>query len=158
MKIAIFPGTFDPFTSGHEDLVLRGLTIFDKIIIAFGENTKKQTLFELETRMNWVRELFENYTQVEVDSYTGLTVDFAVKNKAHFILRGLRTVQDFSYEEQIANVNADISDGVETIFLIAHRNHSSISSTIVRELIKYNGPYKKFLPKTIFEHIHQLSK
>lgn len=155
MRTAIFPGTFDPFTSGHEDLVLRGLTIFDKIIIAFGKNTNKQTLFELETRMQWVRELFKQYNNVEIESYTGLTVDFAIEKKAQFILRGLRTVQDFSYEEQIANVNADISDGVETIFLIAHRNHSSISSTIVRELIKYNGPFEKFLPKTICKFIKE---
>lgn len=156
MKIAIFPGTFDPFTSGHEDLVLRGLQIFDKIIIAFGTNPNKQTLFDLETRKEWVKLLFKDKKQIEVSHYEGLTIDFALTMNAQFILRGLRTVQDFSYEEQIANVNADISDGVETVFLISHRNHSSISSTIVRELIKYNGPYQNFVPQLIFDQIQKI--
>lgn len=149
MKIAIFPGSFDPITIGHVDIIDRALHLFDKVIIAVGQNTQKKYLFDLEVRIEWLEKVFEKYENVEVKSYTGLTADFAKELNAKFLLRGLRNASDFDYEKTISQLNNIVGDGLETIFLIAHPNKGHISSTIVREIIKGEGDVSSFVPEAI---------
>ena len=148
-KIAVFPGTFDPFTNGHLDIVLKALKLFDTVIIAIGNNANKKHLFSVQKRVEWIKAVFANENRVEVDFYTGLTSDFCKKNNATFIVRGLRTITDFEYEKQIARVNEHLNEGMLNVFLISDESVSSVSSTIVRDLIVYNGDYKSFIPKEI---------
>lgn len=144
-KIAIFPGTFDPFTRGHESLVKRGLEIVDEVVIAIGINDSKKTLFSLERRLEMLGSLYINEPRVKIDTYNTLTVDLAKKLGAQFILRGIRTIADFEYEKAIADVNRAIS-GVETLVLFSEPELSSISSSHVRELLKYNYDVSEFVP------------
>ena len=153
MKKALFPGTFDPFTSGHEDLVRRGLEIFDQVVIAFGVNTGKKHLFSLEQRMDWTRELFDGEPGISVVQYDELTALYADRIGAQFILRGLRTTQDFTYEKQIAYVNEDLAPNVKSVFVMSDLKNSSVSSTIVRDLIVYKGDFKKYVPQVIYNRI-----
>ena len=155
-KKAIFPGTFDPFTKGHFDIVKRGLSIFDEVVVAIGINSDKKHMFTLEQRTEWLEELFSNYNDVSVMHYDGLTATFAESIGASHILRGLRTTQDFTYEQQIAYVNEDLSESVESVFVISDQKNASVSSTIVRDLIRYNGKFKKYLPGTIYNQIKKL--
>ena len=148
-KVALFPGTFDPFTLGHLDIVNRGLTMFDEVVVAIGVNTGKKHLFSLEQREQWVNELFENEPRVRVASYEGLTAKFAEQIGAQFILRGLRTTQDFTYEKQIAYVNEDMSPSINSVFLMSQQTNATVSSTIVRDLIQFGGDYEKYLPPLI---------
>lgn len=148
-KIAVFPGTFDPFTNGHADIVNRGLELFDEVIVAIGVNTSKKTLFTLEKRMEWIELVFKNEPRVRVDSYSGLTATYADLVDARFLLRGLRTTLDFLYEKQIAFVNEDLGTKLQSIFIMSHHENSSVSSTIVRDLIIHGGNYQKYLPKEI---------
>lgn len=145
-RIALFPGTFDPFTIGHESLVTRGLTLVDEIIISIGINDKKQTYYTLEKRLESIRHLYKDEPRVSVMSYDLLTVDFAREVNAGFVLRGIRTVNDFEYEKSIADVNRKLS-GIETFILFTEPEHTHISSSIVRELLRYGKDISLFVPK-----------
>lgn len=149
MKIAVFPGSFDPITTGHVDLVRRALPLFDKMIIAVGQNSSKKTLFSLEQRMGWLEKVFETDEKVIIDSYVGLTVHFCSKMKAKYLIRGLRNASDFDYEKTISQLNQIVGDNIETVFFISQPEYSHISSTIVREIIKGKGDASSFLPKEI---------
>lgn len=148
-RIALFPGSFDPFTKGHFDIVVRGLGLFDKIIIAFGQNTKKQRYFPLDLIMSKVVEVFSKYENVEVITYNELTASLALKHNARFLLRGLRNTTDFEYENSIAQVNRHLNDDLESVFLITSPEYAAISSTIIREVHKYDGDVNFFLPYNI---------
>ncbi len=149
MKIAVFPGSFDPITTGHVDIVHRALPLFDKIVVAIGVNEDKKTLFSLEQRMTWLKEVFKNDENIIVDHFQGLTVNFCKKIGAHFLVRGLRNASDFDYEKTISQVNSTVGDNLETVFLISLPIYSHISSTIVREVIKGGGDAGQFLPPEI---------
>lgn len=148
-KIAVFPGSFDPITKGHADIVRRALPLFDKIIIAIGLNSQKQSLYSLEQRMEWIREVFKDEKKVLVESYEGLTVNFCESRKATYLLRGIRSSADFEYEKTIAHLNNDMMPGLETILILSRPELSSVSSTIVREIIRGKGKVSKFVPKEI---------
>ena len=145
-RIALFPGTFDPFTIGHESLVRRGLALVDEIVISIGVNEAKKTFFSLESRIDAIRQFYRNEPRVKVMSYDKLTIDFAKEVNASFILRGIRTVNDFEYEKNIADVNRDLS-GIETFVLFTEPEHTHISSSIVRELLRYGKDISQFIPK-----------
>lgn len=149
MKIAVFPGSFDPITIGHVDLVKRAIPIFDKIIVAVGINTKKKYLFTLEQRIGWLKKVFESVPQVEVDSFEGLTVHYCNSIGARYLLRGLRNASDFDYEKTISQLNFIVGKNIETLFLISRPEYSHISSTIVREIINGGGDASPFLPPQI---------
>lgn len=145
-RIAVFPGSFDPFTVGHESIVRRALPLFDKIFIAIGFNTNKQGFFPLEKRLDWIRKVFRDESKIDVDSYEGLTVDYCKKQKARYLLRGLRTSEDFEYERAIAQVNKAMEQGIESVFLLTTPEHTFIKSSIVRDIIRQKGDARKFLP------------
>ena len=145
MKIAIFPGSFDPFTIGHYDIVLRGLQIFDEIIIGVGHNINKRATFPLQERMNAIQSAFDGEPRVKVMAYDNLTIDFAAEQHAQFILRGVRSTQDFEYERNIAEANKQLS-GIETILLYTRPEYAHISSTLVRDLYSHNKDITPFLP------------
>ena len=148
-KKAVFPGSFDPITTGHVDLVKRALLLFDEIIVAIGVNSQKQTLFELEKRKKWIEEVFQDEPRVKVDVFEGLTVHFCKKVGARFLVRGLRNASDFDYEKTISQLNHIVGENVETVFLISKPEFSHISSTIVREIIKGKGDASPFLPEGV---------
>lgn len=154
-KIAVFPGTFDPFTLGHLSLVERGLRLVDEIIVAIGANTDKKTVFTTEQRLEMISRLFQNNPKVQVKTYTGLTADFAKAEGVGFILRGIRSVGDFEYEKSIAGVNRGIS-GIETVILFTDAEYSYISSSIVRELWIHGKSIDGFVPKNL--HINEYKK
>ncbi|MDR2809314.1 MAG: pantetheine-phosphate adenylyltransferase [Tannerellaceae bacterium] len=145
-KIALFPGTFDPFTIGHDSLLKRGLALVDEIVIAIGVNENKQTYFSPDERLQAIRNLYRHETRVKAEIYDSLTVDFAKQQGAKFILRGIRTVNDFEYEKSIADVNRTLS-GIETFILFTEPEHTHISSSIVRELLKYGKDISTFVPQ-----------
>jgi pantetheine-phosphate adenylyltransferase len=147
-KIALFPGTFDPFTIGHFSLVERALHLVDEIIIAIGINLDKKTFFTLEQRVDMISKLFKSNPKIKVQSYKGLTIDFAKETGARFILRGIRSVNDFEYEKNIADVNRQIS-GIETFVLFTEPEYAHISSSIVRELLTYGKSVSKFIPNDL---------
>jgi pantetheine-phosphate adenylyltransferase len=149
MKICVFPGSFDPITSGHVDLVKRALPLFDKIIIAIGINAQKKYLFSLEQRQDWIKDVFKDEPKVIVDSFENLTAAYCKRVEAAWILRGLRNASDFDYEKTISQLNFIVGKGVETMFLISQPEFSHVSSTIVREIIKGGGDASPFLPKEI---------
>lgn len=149
MKIAVFPGSFDPITVGHVSLVQRALPLFDKIVVAVGVNSQKQTLFDLETRLNWLKQVFKNEPKVEIMHFEGLTAHFCNQIGAEYLLRGLRNASDFDYEKTISQLNHIVGNNLETVFLISLPEFSHISSTIVRELIKGKGDVKQFVPQEI---------
>ncbi len=144
---AVFPGTFDPFTVGHYDIVRRGLTFTDEIVIAVGVNEQKHTLTELEERLNTIRQLFEGEPRVSVAAYDGLTTDFARKVGAGFILRGVRSISDFEYERNMADINRHLT-GIETVLLFSSPELAYVSSSMVRELIHLGKPVDEFLPNS----------
>ncbi len=148
-KIAVFPGSFDPITTGHVDLVRRALPLFDEIVVAIGVNSQKQTLFSVEERKQWIQKVFEGEPRISVDVFQGLTVHYCKKVDAHYLLRGLRNASDFDYEKTISQLNHIVGDDVETLFLISAPEFSHISSTIVREIIKGGGNAKPFLPEGV---------
>ncbi len=148
-KIAVFPGSFSPFTNGHLSIVKRALPLFDEIIISIGVNSKKNNYFSIEERIKWVTNIFANEPRVKIQKYEGLTVDFCQKMNAKYILRGLRNSHDFKYEKGIAQMNHSMSKGVETIFIITEPEYSHISSTLVRDVIKNGGDVSQFIPKEI---------
>lgn len=148
-KIAIFPGSFDPFTLGHKDIVNRALPLFDKIIISVGVNSDKRSLFSIKKRVEWIQKVFINESKVTVDYYNGLTIDFCKEQNATFILRGIRNTDDLKFESNIAQMNSDLANNIETLFLISRAEKSHISSTIIRDIIKNKGDVNLFLPKEI---------
>jgi len=153
MKIAVFPGSFDPITNGHIDLVRRFAPLFDKIIVAVGVNTAKMGLFSLEKRMEWLETVFADDANITVGSFEGLTVNYCKKENAQYIVRGLRNSSDFDYEKTISQLNNIIGDNVETLFFISKPEYSHISSTIVREIIKGRGDISTFVPNFMAEDI-----
>ena len=148
IRTAIFPGSFDPFTVGHEDVVRRGLSLFEKIIIAVGYNSNKKDFFPIEDRMQWIRDVFTDNDHVLVEKYEGLTVEFAKETQCTHILRGIRTAADFEYERAIAQVNKAMS-GIDSVFLLTTPEHTPVNSSIVRDIIKHGGNASQFLPKAI---------
>lgn len=146
MRKAIFPGTFDPFTIGHYSIVTRSLTFMDEVIIGIGINENKNTYFPVEKRVEMIRKLYRDEPRIKVQSYDCLTVDFAKQVNAPFIVRGIRTVKDFEYEETIADINRKLT-GVETILLFTEPELTCISSTIVRELLSFNKDISMFIPE-----------
>ena len=146
MKRAIFPGTFDPFTVGHYSVVKRALTFMDEVIISIGINESKRTWFPTEKRLDMIRKLYADDPRVKVMAYDGLTIDFAIEQNAQVIIRGIRTVRDFEYEETIADVNRKLS-GIETILLFTEPELTSISSSVVRELLSFGKDVSRFLPE-----------
>ncbi len=149
MNVAVFPGSFDPITLGHIDLVRRAVPLFSRIIVAVGVNNQKSTLFPLERRLSWLREVFKDDKKVEVAYFEGLTVRFCEERNAHYLIRGLRNASDFDYEKTISQLNTIIGKDIETIFLISQPEFSHISSTIVREIIKGKGNVSPFVPDVI---------
>ena len=147
-KIAVFPGSFDPFTIGHESIVKRALSLFDRIIIAVGHNANKRGFFPLEKRILWIREVFDGEPRISVDKYEGLTVDFCTKVNAKFLLRGLRTSADFEYERAIAQLNKQMMPDIESVFLLTYPEYTPITSSIVRDIIRLGGDASKFLPNS----------
>lgn len=149
MKIAVFPGSFDPITTGHVKIVKRALPLFDKIVVAVGVNSQKQTLFTLEQRAGWLHDVFADEPKVTIDYFEGLTAHFCNKIGARYLLRGLRNASDFDYEKTISQLNHIVGHDLETVFLISEPEFSHISSTIVREIIKGGGDASPFIPKEI---------
>ena len=144
-RIALFPGSFDPITIGHVDVITRSLDLFDKIIIGVGQNTSKNYMFPISDRVQWIKDSFTEFPQVEVLSYAGLTVDFCKKNHARFILRGLRTSADFEFERSIAQMNHYLERGIETVFILSSPQYSPVSSTIIRDIIRNGGNATPFV-------------
>jgi len=148
-KTAIFPGSFDPITKGHESVVKRASELFDEIIVAIGENSTKNGYFPLEKRLDWIKKVFSNYPNVSVITYKGLTVDLCKKVNAKYIIRGLRTAIDFEFERSIAHMNKDMENGIETVFLLTEPEYAHLNSSIVREIHKNGGNIKQFVPDGI---------
>lgn len=148
MRKAIFPGSFDPITLGHYDIITRGITLFDEIVIAIGINAEKKYMFSLEKRKEFIEKAFINEPKIKVMTYEGLTVDFCKKVDAQFILRGLRNPGDFEFEKAIAHTNRKLSE-IETVFLLTSSGKSYISSSIVRDVIRNKGDYTSLVPNTV---------
>ncbi len=148
-KTALFPGSFDPITKGHESVILRALPLFDKIIVAIGVNVEKKYFFPLETRMQWIREVFKDHPAVEVVSYSGLTVDVCRRTGANYILRGLRTSADFEFERSIGQMNRQMLPEVETVFLLTTPEYTALNSSIVRDIIRNGGDATQFVPDRV---------
>jgi len=148
MKRALFPGSFDPITNGHYDIIKRGMKLFDEVIIAIGVNADKKYMFSLEQRKKFIEDAFEGKAKVRVETYQGLTTDFCKKMDAEFILRGLRNPADFEFEKAIAHTNRKLTK-IETVFLLTAARTSFISSSIVRDVIRNNGDYTKLVPESV---------
>jgi pantetheine-phosphate adenylyltransferase len=148
-KIAVFPGSFDPLTIGHEAIVRRALSLFDEIIIAVGANALKKSFYSLETRKEMISKVFQDEPRVLVDHYEGLTVDYCKRHGAAYIVRGLRTAADFEFERAIAQVNKAMASDIDSVFLLTVPEHSHINSTIVRDIIRSGGDASRFVPGTI---------
>tara|TARA_B100000927_G_C16327414_1_gene413865 strand:- start:23 stop:475 length:453 start_codon:yes stop_codon:yes gene_type:complete len=148
MKRAVFPGSFDPITLGHLDIVERSIPLFDEIIIGVGTNSEKKYMFSLKKRMDFIEETFSNYNKISVSQYEGLTIDFCKKIQADFIIRGLRNPADFEFEKAIAHTNRKLS-GIETVFMLTAAKTSFISSSIVREIISNQGDYIQLVPSSV---------
>jgi len=146
MKKAVFPGSFDPLTIGHESIIRRSLPLFDEIIIAIGHNVNKKGFFSLEDRKRWIQSVFKDEPKIKIDHFEGLTINYCKKIGANYLLRGLRTSADFEYERAIALVNKAMYQGIETVFLLTMPEHTPINSTIVRDIIRHGGDAGKFIP------------
>ena len=154
MKIALFPGSFDPVTTAHVDILHRALPLFDKVIIGIGINSSKGSYFDIETRSQILTSVFEGEAKVEIASYEGLTVEYCKKVGATYMIRGIRTVSDFEYEKAIAQMNHALEPEIESIFIVSKPGYSSISSTIVREILRYGGDITQFVPPEVLNHIN----
>ena len=153
MRTCLFPGTFDPVTLGHVDIVTRALPLFDKIYIGVGINSSKQTMFSPEKRQQWFEKIFKDEPSVETSIYEGLRFYFCIKIGAHFILRGIIYVNDFEYEKTIADANRTLDATIETIFLTCEPKYNSVASTIVRDIIRNGGDASHFLPQAVFQSL-----
>ena len=150
---AVFPGSFDPITLGHKDVICRAIPLFDKIYVAIGDNIDKKYMFPIEKRLEWLQIAFKNFPSIEVAKFDGLTIDFCNKHNINFILRGLRTSADFEFERQIAQINKQLNQKIETIFFLTHPTYTSLNSSIVREIISYNGDISNFVPAEIIDDL-----
>lgn len=148
-KIAVFPGSFDPFTVGHESIVNRALLLFDRVIIAVGENAEKKNLFSIEMRLKMIGKVFEGESRVEINRFSGLTVEFCRRHNARYIVRGLRTAVDFEYERAMGHMNWKMAPEIDTVFLLTSTEHTPVNSTIVRDIIKHGGDASMFVPASI---------
>lgn len=148
-RIALFPGSFDPVTLGHINIIERGLSVFDRIIVGIGNNAEKKYMFPLEKREAWIRDHFKNEGAVEVRPYSGLTVNFAKEAGAEFIIRGLRTSADFEFERAIAHMNKTINTEIETVFILSDIRYSALSSSIVRDIHRNGGAIEKYVPASV---------
>lgn len=148
-RICLFPGTFDPMTMGHVDVIKRSIPLFDKMIIAIGVNSNKTPMFSVEQRTEWIEEIFKDYPTVEVTNYTGLTINYCKEVGANYMMRGIRYIADFEYEKAIADMNRALDPDIETIFLTCAPEYSTVSSTIVRDVIRNGGDVSRFVPKEI---------
>lgn len=149
MRICLFPGSFDPITLGHVNIIERAVGLFDKLVIGIGSNAAKQSMFSVAQRIDWMQAIFADNAKIEVAAYEGLTIDFCRKINAQYILRGIRYVNDFEYERAIADMNHSLAPEIETIFLTSATKHASISSTLVRDVIRNGGDATQFLPKEV---------
>ncbi len=154
-KIAVFPGSFDPITVGHESVIRRAMPLFDKIIVAVGVNATKKNMFDAQKRMDFIRETFAGEDKIVVKEYSGLTVDFCKKQNAGYILRGLRTSADFEFERSIGQVNKIMEGDIETVFLLTDTVHTPITSSVVRDIIRHGGPLEHLIPAAILHHFVQ---
>ena len=155
MRTALFPGTFDPVTFGHLDIIERALPLIDKLYVGIGINSNKQPMFSAETRVQWLNEIFKNEKKVEAVIYEGLTVECCRKVGATYIIRGIRYVNDFEYEKAIADMNRSLDQQIETIFLTCLPKYTSVASTLVRDVIKNGGDVSQFVPDTVLRTIQQ---
>ena len=151
----IYPGTFDPITNGHKDIIKRSLKIFDYVTIAVAESEQKKTFFPLDIRLKLVKEIFKNEKRITVIPFSGLLKDLLIEKKIFNVLRGIRSVTDYEYELQMANMNKKLHNNVETIFMIPQENYSCISSSIVREIISLKGDISKFVPNEVIEYLEK---
>jgi pantetheine-phosphate adenylyltransferase len=152
-RIALFPGTFDPITIGHLDIIHRALPLFDKLVIGIGRNVNKSAMFSEEQRMTWIKEIFRDNPNVSVAVYEGLTVECCRKVGANFIVRGIRYVNDFEYEKAIADMNRSLDKDIETVFLTCLPQYTSVASTLVRDVIRNGGDARQFLPDAVSKDI-----
>jgi pantetheine-phosphate adenylyltransferase len=152
-RIALFPGTFDPITIGHLDIIHRALPLFDKLVIGIGRNANKSAMFSEEQRMKWIKEIFRENPKVSVAVYEGLTVECCRKVGANFIVRGIRYVNDFEYEKAIADMNRSLDKDIETVFLTCLPQYTSVASTLVRDVIRNGGDARQFLPDAVAKDI-----
>jgi len=148
-RICLFPGTFDPLTLGHVDIINRAIPLFDKIVVGIGLNASKEPMFSAEQRVQWIKDIYVDEERVEGAMYTGLTVDYCKKIGANFILRGIRYVSDFEYEKTIADANRTLDRTIETVFLTGEPKYTSVASTIVRDIIRNGGDAAPFLPEIV---------
>jgi pantetheine-phosphate adenylyltransferase len=148
-RIAVFAGSFDPFTIGHESIARRSRPLFDELIIAIGVNSSKKYMFPLKKRLDWIKEVFRDEKKIRVDSFEGLTVDFCKSKNARFIVRGLRTTTDFEFEKAIAQMNRALNHEMESIFILPLPEHSAINSTIIRDIVKNGGDASAFVPSCV---------
>ena len=153
MKKAVFPGSFDPITVGHQSVIQRALPLFDEIIIAVGVNSTKHSMFSIDKRIEWIKKSFPNEKKIVVKSFSGLTIDFCKQENADYILRGLRTSADFEFERGIGQVNKMMNPKIETIFMLTSTAYTPISSSIVRDVIRHKGDISQLVPNCIFEEI-----
>ncbi len=149
MRIALFPGTFDPITIGHMDIIQRALPLFDKLIIGIGRNVNKSAMFTEEQRFRWIKEIFSSNPNISVVLYEGLTVECCKRVGANFILRGIRYVNDFEYEKAIADMNRSLDNNIETVFLTCLPQYTSVASTLVRDVLRNGGDARQFLPEVV---------
>ena len=148
-KIAVFPGSFDPITLGHESIIRRALPMFDKIIIGVGLNPEKKAYFSVEEREHFIKNVFSDEEKIEVIRYQGLTIDFCRKMNAHYIVRGLRTSADFEFERTIAQINKSMYPEIDTVFMLTMPEHTMINSSVVRDILKNGGDVSKFVPNKL---------
>lgn len=153
MRVCLFPGTFDPVTLGHIDIINRALPLFDKVIIGIGRNVNKQPMFSEQQRVQWLKDIYRNNEKVEALVYEGLTVDCCKEHHANFILRGIRYVNDFEYEKAIADMNRSLAEHIETVFLTCLPQYTSVASTLVRDVLKNGGDVSQFLPEEVNKSI-----
>ena len=153
MKIALFPGSFDPITKAHVDIIKRSIGLFDKFYIGIGDNSSKKGLLNVEKREQMIRAVFENEPKIHVVAYEGLTIDFCRSIGANYMIRGIRTVSDFEYEKAIAQMNHALAPEIESIFIVSKPGYSSISSTIVRDILRYKGDVSQFIPKEALAYL-----
>lgn len=152
-RICLFPGTFDPLTLGHVDIINRALPLFDKIVVGIGLNSSKAPMFTAEQRLQWIRDIYKDEERVQGAVYEGLTIDYCKKIGANFILRGIRYVSDFEYEKTIADANRTLDRSIETIFLTGEPKYTSVASTIVRDILRNGGDASLFLPEVVFKSL-----
>lgn len=155
-RIALFPGTFDPITIGHMDIINRSLDLFDKLIIGIGRNVNKAPMFSEEQRESWIREIYKGNSKIDVVLYEGLTIDCCRKVNANYIVRGIRYVNDFEYEKAIADMNRSLDENIETIFLTCLPQYTSVASTLVRDVIRNGGDARQFLPEPVVKHLDSI--